>query len=162
MSPQPCVQRLSAAVEMGAIVALQQWTRRRYFRHVGGRRASSLMPASSRAGFAAQASNRSQSFAGMTTTLRSSTSISAASSALRRTKSLTLVCACADAASRSARSSSLNLTLSTDVDIAFVILLYDNDIQGLKCQVETDFERDAYSLEPFRHKRLHGLDRACA
>src|SRR5262245_47821217 len=118
MPPEPCIERLPPAVKVAAVVVFRQWAWRRYFRHVGGLRASSLIPATSRAGFAAQASNRSQSFAGITTIRRSSTSISAASSALRRTKSLTFVRACDDAASRRARSWSFNLTLSTDDDMA--------------------------------------------
>jgi hypothetical protein len=101
---EPCVERLPPAVKVAAVIVFQQWARSRYFRHVGGLRASSLIPATSRPGLAAQASNRAQSLAGMMTIRRSSTSISAASSALRRTKSLTLVRACDDAASRSARS----------------------------------------------------------
>ena len=67
------------------------------------------------AGREIQDSKTSQSLAGMVTTLRSSTSTSAASSALRRTKSLRLVRACSDAASKRARSSELTRTLSTDV-----------------------------------------------
>ena len=87
-------------------------------------RASALRPAIWRAGFAAQASNRSQSLAGTVTIRRSSISVSAASSALRRTKSLTLVRACEDAASKSVRSWSLNRTLSTDDDMmAFPVSL---------------------------------------
>src|SRR5262245_26196512 len=122
MSPKPGIERVSAAVEMIAFVVFRQRTRRRYLRHVGGLRVRLLMPAISRAGRAAQASNRSQSLAGMVTIRRSSTSSSAASSALRRTKSLTFVRACVDAASNSARSSSLNRTLSTDDDTAKVPL----------------------------------------
>ena len=55
---------------------------------------------------------------GHQTSLTSSTSTSAASSALRRTKSLKLVRAYAEAASNRARSSGLTRTLSTDVAVA--------------------------------------------
>ena len=70
------------------------------------------------AGRLAQASKASQSLAGMMTIRRSSMSVSAASTALRRTKSLRLVCACSLAASNIARSSWLTRTLSTVVDMA--------------------------------------------
>jgi hypothetical protein len=79
-----------------------------------------LRPATTRAGFAARASNRSQSLAGIETIRRSITSTSAASRAFRRTKSLTFVRACEDAASSSLRSSSLNRTLNTDEDMEAV------------------------------------------
>src|SRR5215831_14472443 len=57
---EPCVERLPPAVKVAAVIVFRQWPRSRYFRHVGGLRASSLIPATSRAGLAAQASNRSQ------------------------------------------------------------------------------------------------------
>src|SRR5713101_4214522 len=114
MAPEPRIKRIPPAIEMAALVIFRKRARRRYFRHVGGLRESSSSPAISRAGFAAHDSKRAQSFAGIVTIRRSSTSASAASSALRRTKSLTFVRACEDAASNSARSSSLNRTLSTD------------------------------------------------
>src|SRR5207302_2733148 len=91
-------------------------TRRRYFFcHVGAVRARSLRPAISCGGRFAQASNASQFLAGMVTIRRSRMSASAASSALRRTKSLKLVRDNADAASSRARSFSLTRTLSTKV-----------------------------------------------
>src|SRR6266508_1495190 len=114
MASEPPIEGVAPTIEMAALVVFCKRAWRRYLRHVGGLRASSLSPAISRAGFAAHASNRSQSLAGIATIRRSSTSTSAASSALRRTKSLTLVRACADAVSNNARSSSLNRTLSTD------------------------------------------------
>ena len=117
VAAKPRIQRVPPAIEMVSLVTFRERTRWRYFRHVGGLRASSLSPAIVRAGFDAHASNRSQSLAGMVTMRRSSTSTSAASSAFRRTKSLTLVRACEDAASNRARSSSLNRTLNTDDDM---------------------------------------------
>jgi hypothetical protein len=62
-----------------------------------------------------QASNASQSLAGMLTTVRLSTSVSADSNALRRTNSLRLVCDYSAAASNMARSAELTRTLRTDV-----------------------------------------------
>jgi hypothetical protein len=103
---------------MPALIVFGERTRRRYVRHVGGLQARSFRPLITRAGFVAQASKRSQSFAGITTILRSNTSNSAASRALRRTKSLRFVRDCDEAASKSARSWLLNRTLNTDVDMA--------------------------------------------
>ena len=67
------------------------------------------------AGRVTQASNASQSLAGIVTMTRLSTSISADFNALRRTKSLRLVRDCSAAASRMARSAALTRTLRTDV-----------------------------------------------
>src|ERR1700753_3285925 len=83
VASEPSIERVPPTIELAAIVVLREWTRWPYFRHVGGLRASSLSPATLRAGFAAQASNRSQSFAGIVMIRRSNTSVSAASSALR-------------------------------------------------------------------------------
>src|SRR3954469_9232725 len=114
---KPSIQRIPPAIEPAAIVRFDKRSRWRYFRHVGGRFASSFSAATSRAGFLAQASKRAQSLAGMATMRRSVTAISAASSALRRTKSLRFVCACEEAASNRTRSSSLKRTLKTEDDI---------------------------------------------
>ena len=81
----------------------------------GVRRASSASAGITSAGRLIQASNASQSLAGMVMMVRLSTSPSADSSALRRTKSLKLVCACSAAASRMARSSGLTRTLRIEV-----------------------------------------------
>src|SRR5947209_5286321 len=94
MAKKPSIQGIPTAIEAAAVVRFGERAGRGYFRHVGGRFASSFRPATSRAGFRAQASKRSQSLAGILTTRRSATSISAASSALRPTKELRLVCAC--------------------------------------------------------------------
>src|SRR5258707_325070 len=61
MPAEPSVQGVPSAVERTAVVVLGERTGRSYFRHVGGRPASSSSPATSRAGAAAQASKRSQS-----------------------------------------------------------------------------------------------------
>src|SRR5271166_2825686 len=138
VAPKPRVKRVPPTIEMVALVIFRERAWRRYVRHVDGRRARSFRPAILRAGFLAQASKRSQSFAGIVIILRSSTSISAASRALRRTKSLRFVRDCEDAASNSARSWSLNRTLSTDDDMAkfrCVASLYDSDIQTTECQM---------------------------
>ncbi len=141
---KPHIQRVSAAIEMAALVLRREWSRRRYFRHVGGLRASSLSAGTARPGLAAHASKRAQSFAGIVTTRRSSTSISAAASALRRTKSLTLVCACDEAASRSARSSLLNRTLRTEDDMVQTSMCMTIAYAG--CNIN-DLDR----VQPFRH-----------
>jgi hypothetical protein len=101
---KPAVQGVAPAIEVAAVIVFGERPGRRYVRHVGGRSASSFTPAISRAGFAAHASNRAQSLAGIVTILRSNRSASAASNALRRTKSLRLVRACEDAASNRTRS----------------------------------------------------------
>src|SRR5882724_11060740 len=82
VAAEPGIQRLPPAVETAAVIFLGERPGRCYFRHVGGRLASSFRPAISRAGLAAHASKRSQSLAAIVTTRRSSTSVSAASSAL--------------------------------------------------------------------------------
>src|ERR1035437_1189369 len=114
MVSKPCVERVSPTIEMAAFVVFCERARPRYFRHVGDLWARSLSPVISRGGAAAQASNRAQSLAEIVTIRRSTISISAASSALRRTKSLTFVRAYEEAASKSVRSWSLNRTLNTD------------------------------------------------
>src|SRR5208337_4014549 len=137
-TPKPRIERVPPTIEMVALVIFRERAWRRYVRHVDGRRARSFRPAILRAGFLAQASKRSQSFAGIVIILRSSTSISAASRALRRTKSLRFVRDCEDAASNSARSWSLNRTLSTDDDmqkIPVALHPYDNGIQTTECQM---------------------------
>src|SRR5689334_5564008 len=90
---EPDIHRLAAAVEGLAVVAFLERTWRRNVSpphpcHVGGRRPSFFSAGTALAGRFTHASNASQSLAGIVTMLRSSTSISAASSALRRTKSL--------------------------------------------------------------------------
>jgi len=114
-APKPMVHGIPAAIEERALVGFGRRTRRRYFRDFGGLRRSFVNAGSFSAGRCAQASKASQSLAGIVTTRRSRISIAAASSALRRMKSLKLVCACLHAASKSAGSSSFTRTLRTDV-----------------------------------------------
>src|SRR5215216_5103213 len=59
MTSEPFIQSLAPAVEATALIIFGKRSRRRYLRHVGGLRASSLSPAIARAGRAAHASNRS-------------------------------------------------------------------------------------------------------
>jgi len=77
VTAEPAIQRVPPTIEMASLIVFQERAWRRYFRHVGGLPARSLSPAIWRAGFDAQASNRSQSLAGMVTIRRSSTSVSA-------------------------------------------------------------------------------------
>src|SRR4249919_12350 len=63
VADKPSVQRIPSAIEPTAIVFFREGPRWRYFRHVGGRFASSFSAGTSRAGFRAQASKRSQSLA---------------------------------------------------------------------------------------------------
>ena len=88
---EPVVERVTTAVEAAAVVGLGERSRRRYRCHVGALVASSLSAGINSAGRLTQASKASQSLAGMVTMRRSSISHSAASTALRRTKSLRLV-----------------------------------------------------------------------
>ena len=101
---EPLIKRVPLTIEVVALVVFGERARRSYLRHFGGLRARSFRPEISRAGSVAQASKRFQSFAGKATILRSSTSSSAASRALRRTKSPRFVRECEDAASSIARS----------------------------------------------------------
>src|SRR5271155_4738627 len=120
MPVKPAVDRLPTTIKEAAVVTLGERTRRvrhpQVQRSQDGTRLASL--ASAGIGSASrliQPSNASQSFAGMVTTLRLSTSISAASTDLRRMKSLSVVRDCSAAASRMARSSGVTRTLRTDV-----------------------------------------------
>src|SRR6516225_11308364 len=128
---EPPVQRFPAAVKPAAVVRLEERARGGYFRHVGAVPARSLRPLTSRAGRFVQASNASQSLAGIVAIRRSTMSASAASRALRRMNSLRLVRASSEAASSRARSCLLTRTLSTEVVMACLQArsLYDNSIQ---------------------------------
>jgi len=115
VASEPMIHRIAATVETAAIVRFRERSRRRYFRHLSGLRESFSSAAIFWGGRCAQASKALQSLAGMTTRRRSRKSISAASSALRRMKSLILVRACSDAASKRARSASFTRTLNTEL-----------------------------------------------
>jgi len=136
VAPEPLVQRVSAAIKSVAIISFKKRPRRGYLRHVGALPARSLRPLISSGGRFVQASNLSQSFAGMVTIRRPRMSASAASTALRRMNSLRLVRANSEAASKRARSSSLTRTLSTDVVIRVLCcrVMYDNSIQERRGQ----------------------------
>jgi len=128
MAAEPSVHRVPTAVENVAIVGLSQGARRGRQRpihcsQVGTRRASAARPGFGCAGRLSHVSKASQSLAGMVTIVRLSTSVSAASTALRRTKSLRLVCAWSAAASRSARSLGLTRTLSIVVATGVVMCI---------------------------------------
>src|SRR5882672_1305148 len=99
---------------------------RRHCSQDGMTHASFLSAGITSAGRLTQASNASQSLAGIVTTVRSSGSASAASTAFRRTKSLRLVRAWWAAAARIARSSALTRTLR--IEVADVGLAMDTTI----------------------------------
>ncbi len=115
MAAQPHIEGFSAAIELALPIVCGERTRRRRGFQDRVKLASSASAGIVAAGRAAQASKRSQSLAGMVTTTRLRTSVSAASSALRRMNSLRVVRDCAAAAWRMARSSGLTRTLRSVV-----------------------------------------------
>lgn len=119
MTAKPAVERRPPAIEKRAVIFFGERTRRRDGRvqlsQDGLRRASSASAGLVSAGRFTQASNASQSLAAIVMTLRASTSVSAASTAFRRMKSLSEVRDSSAAASSSARSSGVTRTLSTEL-----------------------------------------------
>jgi hypothetical protein len=120
VSGEPCVHSRAAAVEGVAIVGCGERTRRRdsprfYGFQPGLRCMRAFSLGSTSAGRAAHASKASHDSAGIVTVDRFRTSISAASTAARRTKSLTEVRLWLAAASSNSRSAGLIRTLRMDV-----------------------------------------------
>jgi len=125
MAAEPIVERLAATVKSPSVVIRRERTWRRQSSHTGRYEASLRNAGTSLAGLAAHLSNSSHFSAGIVTTRRSMISISAASTALRRMKSLRLVRDCSAACSKRSRSSRVTRTLTGE---SFDTLAFLNSI----------------------------------
>ena len=136
---KPCIHSRAAAVEGVAIVGRRERTRRRdsprfYGFQPDPRRMRAFSLGSASAGRAAQISKASHDSAGIVTVDRFRTSVSAASTAARRTKSLTEVRFWLAAASSNSRSAGLIRTLRIDVAARVLLMRMTLAYTGLARQ----------------------------